>query len=56
MEHLLKAVGHIQFQGEMQQRMEHVPQAMIAMRNHLLRLTVWALLGRIRGGSVFLHY
>jgi methyl-accepting chemotaxis protein len=37
--HLLEAMGHIQFQDVMRQRMEHVQEAMLEMRNHLLRLT-----------------
>jgi methyl-accepting chemotaxis protein len=36
---LLEAMGHIQFQDVMRQRMEHVQEAMVEMRNHLLRLT-----------------
>jgi methyl-accepting chemotaxis protein len=36
---LLEAMGHIQFQDVMRQRMEHVQQALVDMRNHLLRLT-----------------
>jgi len=35
-EHLLAAMGHIQFQDVMRQRMEHVQQALVEMRNHLL--------------------
>ena len=37
--HLLEAMGHIQFQDVMRQRMEHVQDALMEMRNHLLRLT-----------------
>ena len=37
--HLLEAMGHIQFQDVMRQRMEHVQEALVEMRNHLLRLT-----------------
>ena len=36
---LLEAMGHIQFQDVMRQRMEHVQEALVEMRNHLLRLT-----------------
>jgi methyl-accepting chemotaxis protein len=38
-DHLLVAMGHIQFQDVMRQRMEHVQEALVEMRNHLLRLT-----------------
>jgi methyl-accepting chemotaxis protein len=38
-EHLLAAMGHIQFQDVMRQRMEHVQQALVEMRDHLLHLT-----------------
>ena len=38
-DHLLAAMGHIQFQDVMRQRMEHVQQALLEMQNHLLRLT-----------------
>jgi len=38
-EHLMAAMGHIQFQDVMRQRMEHVQQALAEMRDHLLRLT-----------------
>jgi methyl-accepting chemotaxis protein len=38
-DHLLAAMGHIQFQDVMRQRMEHVQQALMEMQNHLLRLT-----------------
>ena len=38
-DHLLAAMGHIQFQDVMRQRMEHVQQALVEMQNHLLRLT-----------------
>jgi methyl-accepting chemotaxis protein len=37
--HLLEAMGHIQFQDMMRQRMEHVQEALMEMRDHLLRLT-----------------
>ena len=37
--HLLQAMGHIQFQDVMRQRMEHVQEAMMDMQSHLLRLT-----------------
>ena len=37
--HLIEAMGHIQFQDVMRQRMEHVQEALVGMRNHLLRLT-----------------
>jgi methyl-accepting chemotaxis protein len=37
--HLLEAMGHIQFQDVMRQRMEHVQEALVEMRNHLLQLT-----------------
>jgi len=37
--HLVEAMGHIQFQDVMRQRMEHVQVALVEMRNHLLRLT-----------------
>jgi methyl-accepting chemotaxis protein len=37
--HLLEAMGHIQFQDVMRQRMEHVQEALVEMRDHLLRLT-----------------
>jgi methyl-accepting chemotaxis protein len=36
---LLEAMGHIQFQDVMRQRMEHVQEALVEMRNHLLHLT-----------------
>lgn len=36
---LKEALGHIQFQDVMRQRMEGVQEAMLAMRDHLLRLT-----------------
>ena len=36
---LLEAMGHIQFQDVMRQRMEHVQVALVEMRDHLLRLT-----------------
>ena len=35
---LSEALGHIQFQDVMRQRMEHVQEALIEMREHLLRL------------------
>jgi methyl-accepting chemotaxis protein len=37
--HLMQAMGHIQFQDVMRQRMEHVQESMVDMRDHLLRLT-----------------
>jgi methyl-accepting chemotaxis protein len=37
--HLMAAMGHIQFQDVMRQRMEHVQQALVEMQNHLLWLT-----------------
>jgi len=37
-DHLLAAMGHIQFQDVMRQRMEHVQLALVEMRNHLLQL------------------
>jgi methyl-accepting chemotaxis protein len=37
--HLVSAMGHIQFQDVMRQRLEHVQEALVEMRNHLLRLT-----------------
>ena len=36
---LLEAMGHIQFQDVMRQRMEHVQEALVEMRDHLLRLS-----------------
>ncbi len=36
--HLLEAMGHIQFQDVMRQRMEHVQEALLEMRDHLLQL------------------
>jgi len=36
---LSEALGHIQFQDVMRQRMEHVQVALVEMRDHLLRLT-----------------
>jgi methyl-accepting chemotaxis protein len=36
---LSEALGHIQFQDVMRQRMEHVQEALTEMREHLLRLT-----------------
>jgi methyl-accepting chemotaxis protein len=36
---LVQAMGHIQFQDVMRQRMEHVQLALVEMRNHLLRLS-----------------
>ncbi len=35
---LSEALGHIQFQDVMRQRMEHVQEALVEMRDHLLRL------------------
>jgi methyl-accepting chemotaxis protein len=35
---LAEALGHIQFQDVMRQRMEHVQGALVEMRDHLLRL------------------
>ena len=35
---VLAAMGHIQFQDVMRQRMEHVQEALVEMRNHLLRI------------------
>ena len=35
---LSEALGHIQFQDVMRQRMEHVQEALMEMRDHLLRL------------------
>jgi methyl-accepting chemotaxis protein len=37
--HLLEALGHIQFQDVMRQRMEHVQQALEQMRDHLMQLS-----------------
>jgi methyl-accepting chemotaxis protein len=37
--YLLEAMGHVQFQDMMRQRMEHVQEALVDMRDHLLRLT-----------------
>jgi methyl-accepting chemotaxis protein len=36
---LTEALGHIQFQDVMRQRMEHVQTALVDMRDHLLRLS-----------------
>jgi len=36
---LMSAMGHIQFQDVMRQRLEHVQESLVEMRNHLLRLT-----------------
>jgi hypothetical protein len=36
---LSEALGHIQFQDVMRQRMEHVQEALVEMREHLLRLS-----------------
>ena len=36
---LSEALGHIQFQDVMRQRMEHVQVALVEMRNHMLMLT-----------------
>jgi methyl-accepting chemotaxis protein len=38
-ERLVQAMGHIQFQDVMRQRMEHVQLALVEMRDHLLRLS-----------------
>ena len=38
-ERLVHAMGHIQFQDVMRQRMEHVQVALVEMRDHLLRLS-----------------
>lgn len=38
-ERLVQAMGHIQFQDVMRQRMEHVQVALMEMRDHLLRLS-----------------
>lgn len=38
-ERLTQALGHIQFQDVMRQRMEQVQDALVEMRNHLLALT-----------------
>jgi methyl-accepting chemotaxis protein len=38
-ERLVQAMGHIQFQDVMRQRMEHVQVALVEMRDHLLRLS-----------------
>jgi methyl-accepting chemotaxis protein len=35
---LSEALGHIQFQDVMRQRMEHVQEALVEMREHLLQL------------------
>ncbi|HUD15304.1 MAG TPA: methyl-accepting chemotaxis protein [Terracidiphilus sp.] len=37
--YLLEAMEHVQFQDMMRQRMEHVQEALVDMRDHLLRLT-----------------
>jgi methyl-accepting chemotaxis protein len=37
--HLTLALGHIQFQDVMRQRMEHVQEALIEMRDHLFNLS-----------------
>ena len=37
---LVEALGHIQFQDVMRQRMEHVQQALEQMRDHLIRLAM----------------
>jgi len=37
--HLLQALGHIQLQDVMRQRMEHVQVALVEMRDHLSRMT-----------------
>jgi methyl-accepting chemotaxis protein len=36
---LSEALGHIQFQDVMRQRMEHVQEALVEMRDHLVQLT-----------------
>jgi methyl-accepting chemotaxis protein len=36
---LSEALGHIQFQDVMRQRMEHVQEALVEMREHLLQLS-----------------
>jgi methyl-accepting chemotaxis protein len=36
---LFQALGHIQFQDVMRQRMEHVQEVLVEMREHLLRLS-----------------
>ena len=36
---LTQALGHIQFQDVMRQRMEHVQEALVEMRDHLLHLS-----------------
>jgi methyl-accepting chemotaxis protein len=36
---LSKALGHIQFQDVMRQRMEHVQEALVEMRDHMLQLS-----------------
>jgi methyl-accepting chemotaxis protein len=36
--YLLEAMGHIQFQDVLRQRMEHVQVALVEMREHLLQL------------------
>jgi methyl-accepting chemotaxis protein len=38
-ERLSQALGHIQFQDVMRQRMEHVQNALLEMRNHMMRLS-----------------
>lgn len=38
LQRLTRALGHIQFQDVMRQRMEHVQEAMVEMRDHLLML------------------
>jgi methyl-accepting chemotaxis protein len=38
-ERLSEALGHIQFQDVMRQRMEHVQDALLEMRNHMMRLS-----------------
>jgi methyl-accepting chemotaxis protein len=38
-ERLSEALGHIQFQDVMRQRMEHVQNALLEMRNHMMRLS-----------------
>jgi methyl-accepting chemotaxis protein len=38
-DHLLEAMGHVQFQDIMRQRMEHVQTALVEMRDHLQTLS-----------------
>jgi methyl-accepting chemotaxis protein len=37
-ERLTQALGHIQFQDVMRQRMQHVQEALLAMRQHMLHM------------------